>query len=628
LSRSEVGRRISRKPIKKAPAPQAEPSSESRLWWVEWLGGACLGILTVFFLATSWRKWPDALIDFGPELYVPWRITQGSLLYRDLDNNYGPLSQYLNAALFRIFGTSMTVLVAANIVVFAGILTVIYVLFRRAWGRVAAFLSSVILISVFGFAQYLQIGNYNYAAPYSHEATHGMLVCVLLLWALVCWVERPTVLLSSLAGGLLGLTVVLKPEFLLAGGLITLAALCLRWRHKRPVPLAAIGCWAAAAVVPTLGFAMYFSAYLPWKEGLANASRGWLNATSNTRLTADPIQLQFLGLDRPWKNLIEHASATLFAALVIAVILGTAWLVERRSRFWERVLLSSAVIGGVAWLSISQIHWIFAGRCLVGLTIAYVLISAWPALRRTPSEYDVQLLTLRFMIGLVAIALLARMFLNGRIFHYGFYQAALAGVLVPAVLIGELPLRLGFKLWGKTTVLVGALALFVPGVVALAGQSQDLLRMKTLSIGRNGDRFYSFPQEIEPTGELVRLVTEWLGQFPGKQSLIVLPEGEMINYLVRMPSPVSPFIYYSAATAGERGEKLVNDLKRRPPDWVVIITRDLREYGIRRYGEAPGKGQEIIRWVADNYELVTSIGGNPLDIRTPGAMVLRRRNEP
>ena len=47
----------------------------------------------------SWRKWPDPLIDFGRELYLPWRLANGAVLYRDVDDFYGPLSQYLNAGL-------------------------------------------------------------------------------------------------------------------------------------------------------------------------------------------------------------------------------------------------------------------------------------------------------------------------------------------------------------------------------------------------------------------------------------------------------------------------------------------------------------------------------------------------
>ena len=101
-------------------------NSRPGIVWTECLGWLFLALLTVFFLATSWRKWPDALIDFGHDLYIPWRLTQGNLLYRDIDDIYGPLSQYLNAALFRAFGTSMMVLELANIVVFLAILTAIY----------------------------------------------------------------------------------------------------------------------------------------------------------------------------------------------------------------------------------------------------------------------------------------------------------------------------------------------------------------------------------------------------------------------------------------------------------------------------------------------------------------------
>jgi hypothetical protein len=220
---------------------------------------------------------------------------------------------------------------------------------------------------------------------------------------------------------------------------------------------------------------------------------------------------------------------------------------------------------------------------------------------------------------------MGRMLLYGRIFHYGFCQAALAGLLVPAVLLRELPKRLRLKEWGKRTILLGALALFVPGIVSLASQSQHLLKMKTLSIATGGDQFYSFPEQIEPAGEMVRKVTEWLGQFSGPQTLVVLPEGEMINYLVRMPNPVPPYIFFSSATIGDLGERVVRDLDLHPPDWVVIISRDLREYDIQRYGEAPGKGEEIMRWVNANYQPAVSFGGDPLDNQTHGAIILRRK---
>jgi hypothetical protein len=46
---------------------------------IEWLGWIALAGLTVFFLDTSWRRWPDPLIDFGRELYIPWRLAHGAV---------------------------------------------------------------------------------------------------------------------------------------------------------------------------------------------------------------------------------------------------------------------------------------------------------------------------------------------------------------------------------------------------------------------------------------------------------------------------------------------------------------------------------------------------------------------
>ncbi len=70
----------------------------------------------VFAAAISWRRWPDLLVDFGGQLYIPWRLANGAVLYRDLFYFAGgPLSQYFNALLFKIFGTSFLTLIVANL---------------------------------------------------------------------------------------------------------------------------------------------------------------------------------------------------------------------------------------------------------------------------------------------------------------------------------------------------------------------------------------------------------------------------------------------------------------------------------------------------------------------------------
>ena len=126
---------------------------------------------------------------------------------------------------------------------------------------------------------------------------------------------------------------------------------------------------------------------------------------------------------------------------------------------------------------------------------------------------------------------------------------------------------------------------------------------------------------------MVRVLSESLRQMPRDQTLLMLPQGEMINYLVRLPSPVATMYFFGPETSGGREEKIVNALQRRPPDWIVIISLDLSEHDVQHYGEKPGSGQLIIHWVTENYELAAAMGGDPLGCRQPGGVILKRKVE-
>ena len=591
----------------------------------EWLGLAALAALAIAMVAASWRKWPDPLIDFGRELYVPWRLSHGALLYRDVEDIYGPLSQYLNAGLFAAFGPGLMVLVAANLAVFAAILGSIYVLFRRAWGPGAALVAGAVFTAVFGFSQFLGVGNYNYATPYSHEATHGMLVCLLLAIVLVRWVEDPTVGRSAAAGALLGLTAVLKPEAMLAGAAVTGAAAALRWRSGGPIRAGALAAGAACAALPTSVFAAAFARQVPAGEALRMACRGWLSIAVHAGFTRLPLQDVFLGIDRPWHNLAVHARATAFALLVIGAICGISRLADRAATLRGRLALAAALAAGTLALACRGIAWIGAGRCLLGLVLVYLADAALSLARAAAPREIPRSRVAGILAAVLAAAFMARMILNGRIYHYGFFEAALAAIAVPAVLIGELPRRLGAGTWGRRLIVAGFLLLLAPGIARLVATSQGILRTKTYAVGSGADRFYTFPPQTLATGDIVNVISGWLRAVPAGQTAVVLPEGEMINYLARIPSPIAPYAYFGAATRDGKEDAIVGDLQAHPPDWLVIVSRDMTDSGVPFYGEIPGEGLGILTWASDRYEPAFSVGGDPLAPDQCGGVVLRRR---
>lgn len=79
------------------------------LW--KWL---VLPVVGVTLAIVSWQKWQDLIVDFGQQVYVPWQLAEGQILYRDIFYIYGPLSSYVHALLFKIFGPGILVLAWFN----------------------------------------------------------------------------------------------------------------------------------------------------------------------------------------------------------------------------------------------------------------------------------------------------------------------------------------------------------------------------------------------------------------------------------------------------------------------------------------------------------------------------------
>ena len=213
--------------------------------------------LTAFALHATWLTWPDAYIDFSRELYLPWRVSCGDVLYRDLAYDFGPVSVYTNAALFALLARpSIRALFALNFAFWLAILLALRALLRRIAPPLVATLSVSFFIALFSFNRYIVCGNFNYLAPYSHEITRGFLFSFLALLSLDSALApstrekgcgrpekatqtRLSLLISS--GVCYALVLFTKPELALATTAALAILFALRaWPHRtlplRPLP--------------------------------------------------------------------------------------------------------------------------------------------------------------------------------------------------------------------------------------------------------------------------------------------------------------------------------------------------------------------------------------------------------
>ena len=604
-------------------AQKTDPVRVSEPWWAEGLGIGALGLLVVYFLKISWRKWPDPMVDFGQQCYAVWRLSQGAALYHDFVWNYGPLSICFNAWLFRCFGPGIMVLATANLVIYGLILALAYLAFRRAWGWRGAFAASAVFISVFSFSHLLAVGNYNYATPYAAESTQGMLLILATAFVVVRWYRRPARGPAFWLGLCGGLSAVLKPEFMLAVGVLGIAAGILRWMHRQRVTMAEVALLFAGLLLPTLFFTCWFARVETWKAALIDASQAWWVVLVDRVLSGSGQQQNFSGFDHPWGNALAQLNATLCAVAVVGAIWAVGWFINRP---WSTLMRVATIVaaGAVVWFTRLDRGWFAVGRCFPGLLLLVLILVGLRLRREVRATGQAEPGTvMALVLVLLAGVMLARMPLFARIYHLGFFQAALAGMVVAAVMVAEVPRWTGVGIWGRRVTAWGCGLVLAAGCISIARMSRGIRAEQTQPVGWDGDQFYAVNRNIDGTGLLVNWVAEKMRLAPPPATLLVLPEGTMINYLSRHRSLEPGWL------RGEDEKAFLEDLRQTPPDYVVLITRDLSESGIARFG-APGNiGYEVVKWVANNYSIEAGMGGDPLvlDAR-PGALIMRRKPTP
>lgn len=590
---------------------------------LEWVGWVVLALAVIAALAVSWRKWPDPIVDFGRELYLPWQITQGGVLYRDMDAVFGPLSQYFNALVFWLFGPGFVHLVAVNLVIYAGIVVLLYHILRVGWGRVSAFVGTMFYIAVFSFNQFVGIGNYNFAAPYAHETTHGFLLILALVATLAAWLRKPQVLLAGLAGLLWGLCFLLKIEIIFTASLVTVGALVLTRsvflaKRNELKPARQIGAFLIAAICPPAiaTIALFTTGKFSFGEAVYYANSSITGLLSHIGIVTEPAQASLLGFTNFGANLISIilAGGVSFVAFA-GVAVSFAWITESRSKLlWPACIAISAF---ALYLSM-RIPWLEAAKSFPIWLASSALMLLW----RTPSAQIPETRQIRWLLLLAACGLLARMVFNPRIYHSGYYQASLAGVVTLMAAWKMIPDLFKLNRSAKICYLISLIIFLGTGVWQLQAYSIGIYSKKNQPLGTGADEFFGFDVNVEPTTALLEDARKTLAADPDFQRLVVIPEGVTLNYLLRKQTPGYAYMFHPFSLVSR--DRIMAEFNTTPPDYVLLISRDMREHGILRFGESPEHGSQLLSWIDWNCSVARQVGGNPLDVNQRGAILFRR----
>ncbi len=616
---------------------------------------AFLAALFTFLLVWSWRRWPDILIDFGRELYIPWQIGSGKVLYRDIEHIFGPLSSYFHAAVFKLFGASLLVLSVSNAVLLAGFLVLVYTFVGRIADRMTAWVSCAFVIFVLAFSQYVYISNYNFISPYSHEATHGVILSVILIYQMSNHLRQGRRLSLVFAGLALGLVFLTKTEIFAAdlAAVFTFFALRISAGYRRfrkqafaegsPTGLPErapresqvlgrqagwlwsrgsrealnLGLFWASALVPVLGFFAYFAAVLPFVDAAKAVATPWA-VLLRTDIPSNRFYVLSMGLDDVGGNAFRAAAAAAVVLLVLLVGILLSFLKTGIKAKFVRSMAAATVLGAVAYSSP------FPATRALPILVLLALVAIAVRFRRASFAEGGYRLNSLLLWGVFSACLLAKMLLNARLHHYGFYLALPSVVLFMVMLFHTVPAAIRkrggdwrfFRLWA-----LAILAVFVGHYFLL---SRALYQGKDYPFGPGPDTILAFSPQLDPRVLPTTRALEWLSSLKPEETFVVLPEGVMLNYQAKRLNPTRhiSFTYPEILAHGE--DRILKDLIGRPPDYFVVIQRDVREYGIGEFGDDPRYGKKIMSWVEEAYAPSQAFGKVPFEKGGFGLRILKR----
>jgi hypothetical protein len=544
-----------------------------------------------------WGRTGDVAGDFGHELYIAWQMNAGRILYRDLSYPYGPLPACINATWMRLMGPRLAAVLVGNALILIIATWLLYRICRRCAGPLAAFLATAYFLAVFALNCPTRITAFNFLTPYAPGIVHGFVLGLGTIESLM-WFHRTSRLRwIALAGGLVGLSLLCKPELFLACFVTFCAGLCATLWFKQSADSKTIGTALGAMIVPPAAAFLILSALAGGRPALAAVFNGWQFASKSFVLNT-PFYRQCFGTDDLGRSLgLIFKTASIDSAIIVGLLILAAVL--RR----PRTVIIGLIVGiGVFFLvpGGTNPYWVDADRGLVVWAIVAAGLAALCVLFRLGKP---EALLVRFCFLVFALISLVKIFFNVRTYHYGFVLAAPCMMTLILALVRWLPDAVD-ELGGSGRIVrwgsVGLLAALAWNRVAL---TERVLAERTLSIPLAfGGTLLARPVD-QP---ILDAITE-ISRMPPDATLVVLPDGSGINYAVARPNP-TPFDLADPICLHLDGgeEKVLAALSRNGPDAVLLIRIDKSIVGARWFGE--NYAMDINAWLQSNYRMSVMFG--------------------
>jgi 4-amino-4-deoxy-L-arabinose transferase-like glycosyltransferase len=545
---------------------------------------AVLACFTLFTWA-NWLKIDNPIIDVGREIEIPARLVSGQLLYKDVETYYTPLAYYANALALLLFGHRLEVFYVVSSLLALAITLLFYRLAKRLTnGRWAALICVCMLIYC-AFGPDLQ----HFIVPYSYGSVYAIVLCFLAVTfcdRFVCTSKTRWILAAAIASGFAGLA---KQEYGVAvlGAVLVTTNLYspqnLRTRLKRSLIVVVVA--GVCALLPLALLAQQAS---------------WDNVYSSLFPVSKLSLLKQSSLFEvsPTKTLRRWlVSFVIFFAgslVVLVSVIIARWIVKFRwfkANNWLKGIVEITASVTLARVGLSLLLLVYPIPIAVfnplgDLSWSLPVLTGWLVfMRPKPAQHKQELL----LWTLLVFSLL----LNSRwLFYINFYGL----FATPVILLFFTQLYYLTKPLNKLHKLVWRYLLVCLSIAAMF--SLENFGYYRYAVNSSYGTFYTWNQPV------ARAFNQTINTINNSKvsSVLVLPEGNILNFLTATHSPSREITFLPLVLpTSEDEQEFVARMQTKPPEMIVYVDRAFPEWGYQTYAEFDPL---VDQWINQKYRLI------------------------
>lgn len=554
-------------------------------------------IIYVGFSIITFGKYGHILYDSFREAILPEAVLDGKILYKDILILYPPLAYYLNACLFKIFGSNLSVLYIAGILNSVIVLASIYVIIKQLSNSTNALLSVFVIMFLFTFR--IEIFNSSgWFFPYSYALIYAFSSIFVAFAFFVLYLTKQKNIYLYLTSFFTGLSIAFKLDYVSFIIVIFFTLLSLRSKHLFIKNLIILIFPIVVSYLIYLYTGGSFEIILKWFQFLNNFANLDIIKNYNNKFLATAFNSIIL-CD------IKEASFSFFLYTGIIFFTVFTFIINLKIKNNKIIPICIIILYLLFFLKYSPgmiiNKFLFDNLCLHSnfIFLPYLVLFLTLCIVLFKKKYSIQdrYFLLLFMI---AFCLSIRDYMSLYVTNIGNFTAVTYFLCLIYFLLDVLPqylpeeIRNIFKKSISVTLILLSLSY---GYIYI--ERGKLLNTK---LEYPKGTIYIFGEVKEPIIEALDFAEKHIKN--GK-SLVTFSEGCIINYFLNIPTDLYYYSLNSHLIDAFGEDNVEKYLKDKQPDYIYIISEPIYLYAHGIFGKT--FGFKINEYIQNNYKLVRSV---------------------